>query len=134
MIEKLFIARSFVVLAIVAGLVACGGLGGSPNAGLFPAAGVGMLASSPIKHVIIVIQENRSFDNLFATFPGADGTKTGKAAAMPPAHRAQLFASDREADDRSAKGNAHLAVSADIDHIYSGYKLELDRKRWTAST
>ncbi len=29
----------------------------------------------------IVIQENRSFDNFFATFPGADGTKNGKAAA-----------------------------------------------------
>jgi phospholipase C len=26
---------------------------------------------------VIVIQENRSFDNLFATFPGADGTKKG---------------------------------------------------------
>jgi phospholipase C len=32
-----------------------------------------------IQHVIIIIQENRSFDNLFATFPGADGTKTGLA-------------------------------------------------------
>jgi phospholipase C len=33
--------------------------------------------------VIIVIQENRSFDNLFATFPNADGTTTGKAEPMP---------------------------------------------------
>jgi phospholipase C len=31
-----------------------------------------------IKHVVIMVQENRSFDNLFATFPGADGTKKGK--------------------------------------------------------
>src|SRR5665213_507012 len=30
-----------------------------------------------IKHVVIVIQENRSFDNLFATFPGADGATSG---------------------------------------------------------
>jgi phospholipase C len=29
-------------------------------------------------HVVILIQENRTFDNLFATFPGADGTTTGK--------------------------------------------------------
>jgi len=35
---------------------------------------------SPIQHVVIVIQENRSFDNLFATFPGADGTRTGEVA------------------------------------------------------
>jgi phospholipase C len=32
--------------------------------------------------VIIVIQENRSFDNLFATFPNADGTTTGQGEPM----------------------------------------------------
>src|SRR6476660_8479965 len=26
-----------------------------------------------IRHVIVVMQENRSFDNYFGTFPGADG-------------------------------------------------------------
>jgi phospholipase C len=29
-------------------------------------------------HVVIIIQENRTFDNFFATFPGADGTTIGK--------------------------------------------------------
>ena len=33
--------------------------------------------------MIVVIQENRSFDNFFATFPGADGTTSGQAAPMP---------------------------------------------------
>ena len=32
---------------------------------------------------MIVIQENRSFDNLFATFKGANGTLVGKAEPMP---------------------------------------------------
>ena len=32
----------------------------------------GPLAQSPIRHVVIVVQENRSFDNLFAGYPGAD--------------------------------------------------------------
>ncbi|MGA8533395.1 MAG: alkaline phosphatase family protein [Candidatus Tumulicola sp.] len=31
-----------------------------------------------IKHIVIVVQENRSFDNLFATFPNADGATQGK--------------------------------------------------------
>ena len=31
-----------------------------------------------ISHVVIVIQTNRSFDNLFATFPGANGATSGK--------------------------------------------------------
>ncbi|HEV3091419.1 MAG TPA: alkaline phosphatase family protein [Candidatus Cybelea sp.] len=39
--------------------------------------------STPIQHVIIVIQENRSFDNLFATFPNANGTTTGNMEAVP---------------------------------------------------
>jgi phospholipase C len=28
----------------------------------------------PIKHIVFIIKENHSFDNLFARFPGADGT------------------------------------------------------------
>jgi phospholipase C len=28
----------------------------------------------PIKHIIFIVKENRSFDNLFGAFPGADGT------------------------------------------------------------
>src|SRR4051794_38812832 len=30
-------------------------------------------ARTHIKHVIIIMQENRSFDNYFGTYPGADG-------------------------------------------------------------
>jgi phospholipase C len=33
--------------------------------------------SNPIQHVVIMIQENRSFDDLFATYPGADGATYG---------------------------------------------------------
>jgi phospholipase C len=33
--------------------------------------------SSPIQHVVIIIQENRSFDNLFNGFPGADTVRKG---------------------------------------------------------
>jgi len=32
---------------------------------------------NPIKHVVIIVQENRSFDNLFAGYPGADAPMTG---------------------------------------------------------
>ena len=36
------------------------------------------LRTGKIAHVVIVVQENRSFDNLFATFPGADGATRGR--------------------------------------------------------
>jgi len=35
-------------------------------------------SSNYIKHVVVIIQENRTFDDLFATFPGADGATSGK--------------------------------------------------------
>src|ERR671937_2116586 len=31
--------------------------------------------TTPIKHVVFIIKENRSFDNLFGRFPGANGTR-----------------------------------------------------------
>src|SRR5579871_3266583 len=39
-----------------------------------------------IKHVIIVMQENRSFDSYFGTYPGADGIpmKKGKPTVCVP--------------------------------------------------
>jgi phospholipase C len=72
-------------LFIGAAIAACAGgsQSGEPSAdGLLPASAA-IKGGTPIKHVVIIIQENRSFDNLFATFSGANGTLTGKAAPMP---------------------------------------------------
>lgn len=33
--------------------------------------------TTPIKHVVFVIKENRTFDNMFGLFPGADGVSVG---------------------------------------------------------
>ncbi len=33
--------------------------------------------ATPIKHVVFVIKENRTFDNMFGLFPGADGVRVG---------------------------------------------------------
>jgi phospholipase C len=43
-----------------------------------------------IRHVIVIMQENRSFDSYFGTFPGADGipTKNGRFAVCVPDPRA----------------------------------------------
>ena len=40
-----------------------------------------------IKHVIVVMQENRSFDNYFGTFPGADGIPRAGSDDRPPVSR-----------------------------------------------
>jgi len=38
-----------------------------------PAARAGLIGLQKIRHVVIIMQENRSFDSYFGTFPGADG-------------------------------------------------------------
>jgi phospholipase C len=51
-----------------------------------PAATAGPVGIHKIKHVIIVMQENRSFDHYFGTFPGADGIpmKNGQPMVCVP--------------------------------------------------
>jgi phospholipase C len=60
-------------------LAACNGAATAPSAsGVLPAHRVHRAASSgKIKHIIIVVQENRSFNNLFYGFPGAKTAKYG---------------------------------------------------------
>jgi phospholipase C len=50
-----------------------GGTAGSKDASQRPRKG----SAGFITHIVIVVQENRSFDDLFATYPGADGTTQG---------------------------------------------------------
>ena len=35
------------------------------------------LLQQHIRHIVVIVQENRSFDNLFSGFPGADSATTG---------------------------------------------------------
>ncbi len=76
-------------------------------------------ARARIKHVVIIMQENRSFDSYFGTYPGADGipVKDGKftVCAPDPATGACVYPFHDSADLNS--GGPHFAGSAvgDID-------------------
>src|ERR1700677_985848 len=63
---------------LTAGLIGCGGslvtLSPSPD---LPESTVSPVAGSPIQHVVVIMQENRSFDNLFNGYPGADTVQGG---------------------------------------------------------
>ncbi len=73
--------RSLVVVGSLAALAACGGKAGTsiPEVPVGSAAPIGgnTVGRDGISHVIIVIQENRSFDNLFMNYPGADSATSG---------------------------------------------------------
>ncbi len=83
--------RGFVVAAFT--LCACSGPGSPPPASLPPASVVAAMRASTgsgkIDHVVIIIQENRSLDNLFQGYPGADTrsygfTSTGAKVSLAP--------------------------------------------------
>jgi phospholipase C len=75
---------------------------------------LGMLWIHKIKHVVIIMQENRSFDSYFGTFPGADGIPHGVCVPDP-----MTGGCDRPFHDSSDlnHGGPHgqTAATADID-------------------
>lgn len=97
MLRKSSWIRPLLAALMVCALPACKGGSGLPASAVPPVAGatnpldvIQPLASSgKIKHVIIIVQENRSFNNLFHGYPGATTqsygyTSTGKKVALKP--------------------------------------------------
>jgi phospholipase C len=64
-----------------------------------------------IQHVVILIQENRSFDNFFGTFPGADGATQGRLhdGTIVPLAKRNLLDFTREA-------YSYYSYLTDYDH------------------
>jgi phospholipase C len=74
---SVYAARGSVVLTAL--LSGCAGGVPPVGSGAPPSAdAVRPNTTTKIQHVVILIQENRSFDNFFATFPSADGATQGK--------------------------------------------------------
>ena len=68
-------------LCMLAGLAGCNVIvenAATPSPAL-PAATVSPVGGSPIRHIVVIMQENRSFDNLFNGFPGADTAQSGES-------------------------------------------------------
>ncbi len=116
--------RTFAIL-MLAGMVitACGGSGSNT----VPATQQGSSrnassSSSPIQHVVIIVQENRTFNDFFATYPGGDGTTVGKIAANPncsPPIKAGTI----------PLAEVPLNVPKDLVHSYHGYLTARDGRK-----
>src|SRR5262245_21376758 len=80
-------SRLWVRVAMVAGIVGASVVAGLVLAQWARSPGFGKATAAErfhrppgmtrIKHVVIIVKENRTFDNYFGTFPGADGATTG---------------------------------------------------------
>jgi phospholipase C len=85
--------RTPAALAVLAAwLTACTG---SPSGPLpqKPAVEPSTMLAGRIKHIVIIVQENRSFDNVFAGFPGADTQSYGYwHAKKVPLHEVSFIA------------------------------------------
>jgi len=111
-------APHLLIWGLTAGLMlnGCGGASSSLPAGasLQPQAPSG---SSPIAHVIVIVQENRSFDNLFALFPGADGATRGKMKIKRGGKYRDVWT--------NLQANA-LANPFDIQHCHAAFLTQYD--------
>jgi phospholipase C len=112
-------------------LSACGGAtsasGGLPP-DLSPESGGGS-SSNYIQHIVLVIQENRTFDNFFSTFPGANGTTFG--CMEPPSgetlrRRRHTSSGCPSGDQYVLLTKANLAEPCDWSHSYRNYLTDYD--------
>jgi phospholipase C len=101
-------------LAAGAAVSACGGGASNPAAPAMPPSMEGTSTPAPITHIVVMVQENRTFNDLFATFPGAIGTTTGKI---------------RTGDGPNAKtesielSEVNLEATNELRHTYPAYRI-----------
>ncbi len=99
----------------------CGGsshhktTGSTSSTGSVPAAGPGI---HKIRHIIVIMQENRSFDSYFGTFPGADGIpmKNGQPTVCVPNPKGACVRPFHDRNDSNVGGPHQFNNSAaDVD-------------------
>jgi phospholipase C len=111
------------IAVLAAGLLAaCGSLRPAPPSERVTGGATGTYIVPPgihkIKHVIVIMQENRSFDNYFGTYPGVDGIpmKNGVATVCIPNPQGSCIRPFHDTLDRNGGGpHAEAQAIADID-------------------
>ena len=86
--------------ALAFGLAGCGVHQALPSQSEAGLGAFGVTGAGKIKHIVYIVQENRSFDNLFQGYPGADTVAEGRDSK----------------GKRVALMPVRLAVTYDIDH------------------
>ncbi|MDE3076676.1 MAG: phospholipase, partial [Chloroflexota bacterium] len=95
-------------------LAACG-TGAAP----IPHANAAAAGIHNIQHVIVIMQENRSFDAYFGTYPGADGIPMENGVptvCVPDSRSGQCIAPFHDSNDLNHGGpHGEASATADID-------------------
>jgi len=110
--------KRFGLLSLVAAL-AVAGCNGSSSTSLVPPP---TQPAHSIQHVVILLQENRSFNNLFMGFPGATTATTGlceKARWCPPSGKVPIKSVTLESTNQ-------FSLGTDISHSHGAFEVECD--------
>jgi phospholipase C len=108
-------ALRFGVAAALLAVVGCNGSNVITNPG---ASG----SSGKIAHVVVMVQENRSFDNIFAGFPGANTTMEGACVPKPwctGSHTIKLHSVTLE-------NGVGVNQGTDLNDSHNGWEIECD--------
>jgi phospholipase C len=90
-----------------------------------------------IRHVVVIMQENRSFDSYFGTYPGADGIpmKNGVPTVCNPDPRTHVCVKPYHDTSNRNAGGPHDTIDAvrDIDHgKMDGFQAQARKGRFLA--
>jgi phospholipase C len=128
----LHIARVIAPALLVALTAACSSTISTPGARPIPSSGPTANPGTAIKHIVILFQENRSFNSMFMDFPGAETSETGACKAFSPGESKTYCA-----DNQPVKLHPILLESKcfhgcalggdDIAHQYSTFITESDK-------
>jgi len=74
---------------------------------------------TPIQHLVVLMQENHTFDNYFGTYPGVDGIKPGTCMPVNPSDQNTKCVEPYYLGERAI---------GDLDHSESTFKLQYNTK------
>jgi len=102
---------ALLILVAIAGCGSGGIIPSQPTSATSPAPPTSLATQpSPIQHVVIIMQENRSFDNLFNGFPGADTVLSGMSKNQVVPLRPVTLSDGRDVD------HSHISWWLDWNH------------------
>jgi phospholipase C len=133
--------RSWVSLCIVVAVAVAVGCSGTPMPSTYAGAQAFSLGDAgqgnKIKHIVVIVQENRTFDNFFDCFPGTDCVKTapgpgaqpGPSSVPSPCPALHTLPPGPTPTPIALQFNVPL-VDLDPNHFYCpGFKVEYDGGR-----
>jgi phospholipase C len=123
---------AFVTLLAACNSISSQGAGGGAGVGSVPAMMQLADSSGSIKHIVILFQENRSFNSMFMGFPGAETSRFGACRRYQPPRDKHVYCPDNKPVKlRPTPLESHCYPDcnggADIAHQYNTFVTESDK-------